>query len=868
MEPHALAVLWDLLLEESKNPRTTTDSLSSIPSRTSLLRILRDGGPNTVSRLRRGSASDEVSSPADIDRILDRYNGEGNDNSEDDSDKEDPLKDVLWPVSPAEIYTFYTTFQLLAKNKNECGASRIEHFLYGHTRFAEELEASSAKEGDPRFRHAEKELRRVFMEVQMGNVKLAPRIIPLFSHVKKEIRRVFLETLMRNMKSDPSSIMECTYQLRHVEDELLRVFRVARTEIKFPSPLFSLSEGIMFPSHLFCHAENIMPPSHPFYLATNTKLSCFRISLEENIQLEVSSIMECIPYPLFSLAEKELRRVIMEALKENFNEPEERYIKNSAGVSDCTHGPECFCYFVSSKGAGAGNIRFRASDVLKRVQQVLINAIRISTKFLQCPLSRDAREMLRIILSDDPFDLEAQSSPCKEEGTRSQWLGWESEFRSIGKPRKITLQPGIPLPPNMDTPLRAGTAFLLRLIELLGRRVLVISAVLKGIGAQFIKREPLTYLHLGRLLGGRASPTKQRAAATEAPSYPIRVINVKTLQFEEDQGLFWNSYAVLSHSWGKLEVTFASVKEVFYCMNQRMKENITQQLDELQKSDSQDEKKILVLQECQKQIEKLLADSGQPESSQKSKVNDAKFVGQRKLMGAIRKTKEAGFDYLWVDSCCINKSDNTELVESLSCMGKWYQNASVCLVYLSDFSQEEVPSKLHPKLRPRWSTRGWTLQEIVMSRRAIYYNKFWKEIADTKSLDCSTEDANYSGKEDRSEEDDDSEADWGENDEDNDNYVTAKWEWGIGRDEASEDRGSEDMTEELGKERKPWEALAYLSNVRPSNLLCCGKKPDVPASLILRLASERETGYVFSPLVLFDNYSDLPVEGPRIGPTP
>jgi len=805
----------------------------------------------------KGLGSDGVSSPADIDGILDRYNGEDNGNSEDDSDKEDPLKNVLWPVSPAEIHTFYTTFELLAKDNNECGASRIENFLYGHTRFAEEFEASSIKEGDPRFRPAEKELRSVFMEVLTGNIKLKTTnikegVLP-FSHVEKELRRVFLETLMRNMKSNPSSIMECTYQLRHVEDELLGVFRVGRTEnTKSPSPLFSLSENIKFSSHLFCLAENIQFPSHLFCLATDIRFSCSQVSLAENTKLEVSRIMECIPYPLFSLAEKELRRVIMEAINGNFNEPEERYIKNSAGVSDCTHGPECFCYFVSSKGAGTGNIRFRASDVLKRVQQVLINAIRVSTKFLQCPLDRDAREMLRIILSDDPFDLEVQSSSRKEEGTRSQWLGWESEFRNIGKPRKITLQPDadIPRPPNIDIPLRAGTAFLLRLIELLGRRVLVISAVLKGIGAQFIKKEPLTYLHLGRLLGGRASPTKRRTAATEAPSYPIRVINVKTLQFEEDQGLFWNSYAVLSHSWGKLEVTFASVKEVFYYMNQGMKEYITQQLEEQQKSDSQDGKKILALQEYQKQIEKLLADSVQPEASQKSKANDAKLVGQRKLMGAIRKTKEAGFDYLWVDSCCINKPDNTELVESLSCMGKWYQNAAVCLVYLGDFTQEEVPSKLYPKRRPRWSTRGWTLQEIVMSRRAIYYNKLWKEIADTKSLDCGTEDANYSGKEDR-EEDDDSEADWGENVEDQDNYVAAKWEWGIGREEASGDKGSEDMTEELRKERQPWEALAYLSNVRPSNLLCCGKKPDVPASLILRLASERETGYVFSPLVLF-----------------
>jgi len=603
---------------------------------------------------------------------------------------------------------------------------------------------------------------------------------------------------------------------------------------------------------------------HLFSLAEKELHRIFMEALAVDENLEAISVLECIHQ--FKSIEKEVRRVLMEALAENFNEPDERYIRNSAGVSDCTHGPECFCYFVSSTDAGIDEIGPGSNDVLKRVQQVLITAIRVSTSLLQYPLSKDTRKMLKIIFLDDPFDLEAGLNFGEGEGTRSQWLGWESEFRNIGKPRKINLQPDARYPhlPTIDTPLRLGTAFLLRLIELLGRRVLVIGAVLKGIGAQFIKKEPLIYLHLGGLLGGHAPPTKQLAAATEAPSYPIRVINVQTLRFEEDRSLFRGSYAVLSHSWGQLEVTFATVNEVFNEMRQTRLKNITKQLNDQQKSDSRDGDKILALQEYRKQIEEELADNVQRGLSPQPKVNNAKLKGQRKLMGAIRKTKEAGFDYLWADSCCINKADNTELVESLSCMGGWYQNAAVCLVYLGDFRQGEVPSKLRLEQRPRWSTRGWTLQEIVMSRRAIYYNKFWKEIADTESLDRSTENANYSDKEDR-EKDDDSEADWQENVEDHDNNAKAKGEWGFSGDEGNL---SKDKTEEL-EENKPWNALAYLSNVRPSSLLCCGKKPDVPASLILRLASQRETGYILFPKpFLFDNHSDLPVEGPRIRPTP
>ncbi|KAA8908650.1 hypothetical protein FN846DRAFT_777125, partial [Sphaerosporella brunnea] len=59
----------------------------------------------------------------------------------------------------------------------------------------------------------------------------------------------------------------------------------------------------------------------------------------------------------------------------------------------------------------------------------------------------------------------------------------------------------------------------------------------------------------------------------------------------------------------------------------------------------------------------------------------------------------------------------------ISCMGDWYRNAQVCLVYLDDY-----PSP--PGSQNQYSTRGWTLQEIVMSQRAVFYDREWQ-----KSLD-------------------------------------------------------------------------------------------------------------------------------------
>jgi hypothetical protein len=150
--------------------------------------------------------------------------------------------------------------------------------------------------------------------------------------------------------------------------------------------------------------------------------------------------------------------------------------------------------------------------------------------------------------------------------------------------------------------------------------------------------------------------------------------------------------------------------------------------------------------------------------------------GNAKLLNAITAARSLGYTYIWIDSCCINKPNNTELLESISSMGDWYQNSQACIVYIDDFQLQDnfdhtkVPKKLS---KNRWASRGWTLQEIVMSPRAIFFDRSWKEIARTEK-------------------------------------------------QTPEGR----------------EALAEICGV-PSNLLCVGKKPDVAASVILKHAGKR-----------------------------
>ncbi|KAK5662386.1 hypothetical protein OQA88_8296 [Cercophora sp. LCS_1] len=113
--------------------------------------------------------------------------------------------------------------------------------------------------------------------------------------------------------------------------------------------------------------------------------------------------------------------------------------------------------------------------------------------------------------------------------------------------------------------------------------------------------------------------------------------------------------------------------------------------------------------------------------------------------------------YLWTDTVCIDKTNAGELSESLSLMGDWYENAEFCLVQLDTktsyfdaavdwrlFEQERgrEPTPLAPEFvrvgqsaitgfedilasKPEWSTRAWTLQELVMSKTTFYLNSEW-----------------------------------------------------------------------------------------------------------------------------------------------
>ncbi|KAF6832368.1 HET domain-containing protein [Colletotrichum plurivorum] len=113
-------------------------------------------------------------------------------------------------------------------------------------------------------------------------------------------------------------------------------------------------------------------------------------------------------------------------------------------------------------------------------------------------------------------------------------------------------------------------------------------------------------------------------------------------------------------------------------------------------------------------------------------VGDERAMSQKSGWAKIRKTcsiaRDRGIDYVWVDTCCINKQDFSELTEAINSMFKWYVNATVCLAYLSDVDGD------HPFERSRWFERGWTLQELIAPNRVEFFDGTWNAIGTCQEL--------------------------------------------------------------------------------------------------------------------------------------
>ncbi|CAK1364216.1 unnamed protein product, partial [Cercospora beticola] len=63
----------------------------------------------------------------------------------------------------------------------------------------------------------------------------------------------------------------------------------------------------------------------------------------------------------------------------------------------------------------------------------------------------------------------------------------------------------------------------------------------------------------------------------------------------------------------------------------------------------------------------------------------AKYMdGYQKIEYTCLQALKDGIDYVWVDTCCIDKKSSAELSEAINSMYRWYYNGQVCYAFLED----------------------------------------------------------------------------------------------------------------------------------------------------------------------------------------
>ena len=94
-----------------------------------------------------------------------------------------------------------------------------------------------------------------------------------------------------------------------------------------------------------------------------------------------------------------------------------------------------------------------------------------------------------------------------------------------------------------------------------------------------------------------------------------------------------------------------------------------------------------------------------------------------------------GYRWVWIDTCCIDKTSSTELSEAINSMFRWYSFSEVCYALLEDVPTDDdlhAPGSAFRKAR--WHTRGWTLQELIAPAVVIFMSRDWEPLGDKVTL--------------------------------------------------------------------------------------------------------------------------------------
>ncbi|XXH06186.1 hypothetical protein Hte_012632 [Hypoxylon texense] len=113
----------------------------------------------------------------------------------------------------------------------------------------------------------------------------------------------------------------------------------------------------------------------------------------------------------------------------------------------------------------------------------------------------------------------------------------------------------------------------------------------------------------------------------------------------------------------------------------------------------------------------------------------SKPAGFEKIVRACELAHRAKIKYVWIDTCCLDQTNSSEISHGINSMFKWYHKSSFCVVYLADVTWTSNMSRKELKRQlgnSRWLERAWTLQELIAPKEIRFYNREWNYM-DTKA---------------------------------------------------------------------------------------------------------------------------------------
>ncbi|KAK4241860.1 HET domain-containing protein [Achaetomium macrosporum] len=112
----------------------------------------------------------------------------------------------------------------------------------------------------------------------------------------------------------------------------------------------------------------------------------------------------------------------------------------------------------------------------------------------------------------------------------------------------------------------------------------------------------------------------------------------------------------------------------------------------------------------------ILSHTWGPEEVTFQGINSAERAQEKgfaEIEGCCRQARADTLEWVWVDTCCIDKTSSAELSEAINSTYAWYRDSEVCYVYLEVVAAQDDGFPLESFRSARWFTRGWCLQELI-----------------------------------------------------------------------------------------------------------------------------------------------------------